>query len=149
MDTVVVTAKSIATYKNKKILSTILNTLKQLMFLIIIKRFVFDNNSTMAIIYICSATAIGTYMAHIIFDNFEKEKIYYIDITPPNKKEGKFLADKLNKNFAIKTYKGFINKEEVLCCKVFTTSKKETKDALSCIPENYKYHIMETQNYSS
>jgi hypothetical protein len=62
LDNVIMTGKSIATYKNKKILSSILVVMSQLMFYTIIKQVISDN-SMFTIIIVSVASGIGNYIA--------------------------------------------------------------------------------------
>lgn len=72
IDNIIQTLKSIATYRNKKILSSLLVIISQLMFYIIIKQVISDN--TMLTIFIVSiASGIGNFVAFIIADYFKAD----------------------------------------------------------------------------
>ena len=79
IDNVIITAKSLATYKNQKILSSILVIVSQLIFYLVIEQVI--NDSTMlAIIIVSVSSGIGNYVAFMINDKFKKDDkwIYYL-----------------------------------------------------------------------
>lgn len=79
IDNIILTAKSLATYKSQKILSSILVIISQLLFYLVIDQVI--NDSTMlAIIIVSISSGIGNYMAFIINDKFKKDDkwIYYL-----------------------------------------------------------------------
>ena len=74
-DNVITTAKSITTYQNRKILTSILVIISQFMFYFIVKSIVNDG-STMSTIIVCVCSGIGTYLAMFINDRFKKDSTY-------------------------------------------------------------------------
>lgn len=72
LDNVIITGKSIATYMNKKLLSSMLVIISQLMFYIIIKQVISDN-SMLTIIVVSIASGIGNYIAFEIADHFKSD----------------------------------------------------------------------------
>lgn len=75
IDNVITTAKSITTYQNKKITTSILVIISQFMFYSIIKSIVSDG-STLSTIVVCVCSGVGTYIAMCISDRFKKDATY-------------------------------------------------------------------------
>lgn len=71
LDNVVLTFKSIATYKEKKILSSILVVISQLIFYLVIDK-VIEDNTLLAIIIVSVSSGIGNLLAFTISDKFKK-----------------------------------------------------------------------------
>lgn len=74
-DNVITTAKSITTYQNKKVLTSVLVVISQFMFYFIVKSIVTDG-STLSTIIVCICSGIGTYAAMVINDRFKKDATY-------------------------------------------------------------------------
>ena len=84
IDNVILTAKSLATYKGQKILSSILVIISQLIFYLVIDQVI--NDSTMlAIIIVSVSSGIGNYLAFIINDKFKKDDVWQNIITSSDK----------------------------------------------------------------
>ena len=84
LDNIIMTAKSLATYKGHKILSSILVAVSQLLFYLIIDQVV--NDSTLAAIIIVSiSSGIGNYLAFMINDKFKKDDVWQNTITASDK----------------------------------------------------------------
>lgn len=72
LDNILTTYKSITTYQNKKILSSILVIINQFMFYFVIQQVISDSSIT-SIIIVSLASGIGTYVAFLINDMFKKD----------------------------------------------------------------------------
>ena len=72
IDNIILTAKSIATYQNRKLLSSILVVISQLLFYIVIKQVVADD-SLITIATVSVGSGIGTYIAFLINDKYKKD----------------------------------------------------------------------------
>ena len=84
IDNVILTAKSLATYKGQKILSSILVIISQLIFYLVIDQVI--NDSTMlAIIIVSVSSGIGNYLAFIINDKFKKDDVWQNIVTSSDK----------------------------------------------------------------
>lgn len=84
LDNIIMTAKSLATYKGQKVLSSILVAVSQLLFYLIIDQVV--NDSTLAAIIIVSiSSGIGNYIAFLINDKFKKDDVWGNTITSSDK----------------------------------------------------------------
>ena len=70
-DNIVLTAKSIATYKEQKIFSSILVVISQLIFYLVIDQVISDN-TMLAIIIVSVSSGIGNYIAFEINNRFKK-----------------------------------------------------------------------------
>lgn len=75
IDNVITTAKSITTYQNKKLVTSILVVISQFMFYFIVKSIVTDGSIESTII-VCICSGIGTYIAMLISDRFKKDSTY-------------------------------------------------------------------------
>lgn len=74
-DNIIITAKSITTYQNKKIISALLVVISQFLFYLIIQQVISDN-STLSIVVVSISSGIGTYIAFLINDIFKKDILY-------------------------------------------------------------------------
>ena len=79
-DNIILTAKSIATYKGQKLLSSVLVTISQLIFYVIIDQVVNDSTLT-SILIISIASGIGNYLAFMINDKLKKDDVWTNIIT--------------------------------------------------------------------
>lgn len=95
------------------------------------------------------ATAIGSLISFIISSKIEKDQVWIFDIIPNTNKDGKEFADNIrNNNVPIMTYIGFgVDKEKVLCSKIYSHSKEHSKLIENLIPSDFTYHISEVKNY--
>lgn len=72
LDNIILTIKSITTYQSRKILSSFLTVVSQLIFYTIIEKVVAD--SSLRTVWIVSlSSGVGTYLAFIISDRFQKD----------------------------------------------------------------------------
>ena len=71
-DNVILTAKSITTYKEQKLLSSVFTTISQLIFYLIIKE-VTSDNTLLAIFIVAISSGIGNYVALIINNKIKKD----------------------------------------------------------------------------
>lgn len=70
-DNIINTAKSISTYKEQKILSSILTIISQLIFYLVISQ-VIEDNTILAIIIVSVSSGVGNYIAFEINNRFKK-----------------------------------------------------------------------------
>lgn len=106
------------------------------------------SDSIMGIFLICLATFLGSYLPTKFIDKWEGDKVFIFEISPNTNKNGKEFADLIrDQNLAIVTYKVYNDqKEQVLCSKVYSQSKQESKLIESLIPSSFKYSIMEVRD---
>lgn len=83
LDNIILTAKSIATYKECKIISSILVVISQLIFYLVIDQ-VINDNTLMAIIIVSISSGIGNYIAFLINNKFKKDTKWSFIITSSN-----------------------------------------------------------------
>lgn len=83
LDNIIITAKSIATYKEQKIFSSILVIISQLIFYLVISQ-VINDNTIMAIVIVSISSGIGNYIAFIINNRFKKDTKWTFVITSSN-----------------------------------------------------------------
>ena len=127
-DNIVLTAKSIATYKEQKILSSILVIISQLIFYLVIDQVISDN-TLMAIIIVAVSSGIGNYIAFEINNRFKKAAKWTFVITSSNKEELKTFCDYLVEH-KIKyiVCNGYNRKwDETVNVMVFSKSKEESR----------------------
>lgn len=82
-DNIILTAKSIATYKEKKVLSSILVVISQLIFYLVIDQ-VIEDNTILAIVIVSVSSGIGNYVAFLINSKFKRDTKWTFIITSSN-----------------------------------------------------------------
>lgn len=82
-DNIIQTAKSISTYQEKKILSSILTVISQLLFYLVISQ-VIEDNTLLAIVIVSVSSGIGNFLAFKINDRFKKAAKWTFVITSSN-----------------------------------------------------------------
>lgn len=127
-DNIVLTVKSLATYKGQKILSSILVIISQLIFYLIIQQVVNDN-TLLAIIIVSISSGIGNYIGFLIDDKFKKDDVWENTITSSDKEMLVGLCTML-KEYKIKyllfnTYTRSF--KESLTITIFSKTKAESK----------------------
>jgi uncharacterized protein YebE (UPF0316 family) len=75
LDNIITTAKSITTYQNKKIVTSLLVVISQFIFYTVIKSVVSDS-SILSIATVCICSGIGTYIAMYLNDQFKKDATF-------------------------------------------------------------------------
>lgn len=142
IDNALGTFKTIYLQKERYVLGAIFNSFATFFYLMAIVQ-VAKSNNIYSIIAMCVATFIGTYLPGLFIKKSERDKLYIFDITADDFSTGKTFADVIrSKNIAIKTtvsYDTEMNK--VLSCKVYCSTKKESKTVNKLIPEKFKYHV--------
>jgi hypothetical protein len=83
LDNIILTAKSIATYKEQKIFSSILVIISQLIFYLVINK-VINDNTIMAIVIVSVSSGIGNYIAFMINNKFKKDTKWTFVIASSN-----------------------------------------------------------------
>lgn len=128
IDNCIMTAKSLAQYKHKKILSSALVALSQLLFYVLIKQIVNDG-SWLSIWIVVAASFIGNYIAFIINDKFKKDDVWENIITSSDKEMLINLCTMLKehkiKYLLFNTYNRSFN--ESLTVMIFSKTKAESK----------------------
>lgn len=94
LDNIIITAKSIATYKEQKILSSILVVISQLIFYLVISH-VINDNTILAIVIVSISSGIGNYIAFTINNKFKKDTKWTFVIASSNIEDIKNLCSYL------------------------------------------------------
>ena len=82
-DNTIQTAKSISTYKEQKILSSVLTVISQLIFYLVISQ-VIEDNTLLAIVIVSVSSGLGNYIAFAINSKFKKAAKWTFVITSSN-----------------------------------------------------------------
>lgn len=84
IDNIVLTAKSLTTYKGMKIISSILVVISQLLFYLVIDQ-VINDSTILAIVIVSISSGIGNYIAFMINDKFKKDSKWTFFLTSSDK----------------------------------------------------------------
>lgn len=127
MDNALATAKTVYISKERYLRGAVFASLSTYFYLIAIVR-IANNSSNGALIAMCIATFIGTYMPGKLIKKSEKDKLYIFDITGGSFDLAVNLADNIRKeNIAIRTEVAYNeNVEKVLVLKVYCATKNES-----------------------
>lgn len=147
LDCILGTGKGILLNKSQGFWASVISAIGTLFSLIVLVKIV-RVNSIYGMIIISFATFLGTYIPIVVAKKIEKEKVFVFNITPDTNENGKMFADLIRENnIPVLTYKGYGDTiEQVLCCKIFSQSREESKLIENMIPEDFKYHVIETKN---
>lgn len=128
--------------KDRGVLSSIMSGVATMAYMVIIV-----DVETAFIVSI--ATSIGSLISWLLSKKVEKDKVHIFDIIPDGNENGKDFADNIRENnVPIMTYIGFgEDMSKVLCSKIYSHSKENSKLIESLIPDSFKYHISEVKNY--
>ena len=96
LDNIISTAKSIATFKEQKVLSSILVVVSQLIFYLVINH-VINDSTIMAIVIVSISSGIGNYIAFIINNKFKRDTKWTFVITSADIYDVQRLCDYLVK----------------------------------------------------
>ena len=97
LDNIILTAKSIATYKEHKIISSILVVISQLIFYLVINQ-VINDNTILAIIIVSVSSGVGNYIAFLINSKFKKDAKWTMVLTSSDVEDVKHLCNYLASN---------------------------------------------------
>lgn len=97
LDNIILTFKSISTYKEQKIISSILVVVSQLIFYLVIDQVISDN-TLMAIIIVSVSSGIGNYIAFIINNKLKKDVKWTFVITSSNLNDIQKLCNYLSEH---------------------------------------------------
>ena len=128
VDNMVITAKNITTYQEKKIISSILVIVSQLLFYLVINK-VINDNTMLAIIMVSVSSGIGNYIAFAINNKFKKDTKWTFVITSSDIEDIKGLCNYLS-NHKIKyiANDGYTRKgEHTINVIVFSKTKNESR----------------------
>jgi uncharacterized protein YebE (UPF0316 family) len=97
VDNLILTAKTITTYKGLKIISAVLTVVSQFMFYFVISK-VLDDDTMTTIIIVSISSGVGTYLAFIINQRFKKDAKWTNLLTCTDIEDIKKLCDVLREN---------------------------------------------------
>lgn len=97
LDNIILTAKSIATYKEYKIISSILVVISQLIFYLVIDH-VINDNTILAIIIVSVSSGIGNYIAFLINNKCKKDSKWTMVLTSSDVEDVKRFCNYLVAN---------------------------------------------------
>ncbi len=132
-DNIILTAKSILTYMNKRIISSCLVIVSQILFYTVVKQVISDN-SMITIFVVSAASGIGNYLAFPIVDKFTKDDKWYFYLTSSDKNDVENLCQYLVKhNIKYMANLGLTRKgEETINVTAFSRTKEQSR-----LIENY------------
>lgn len=127
IDNIITTGKTILTQKNKAFWASILVTISQFLFYVVIKQVVSDS-SWISISIVSIASGIGSYIAFYINDKISKETVYINLITSNDRSKMKAFGDYLRaEGIKIVTYEAYSDTiERTLAAMVFSRTKAES-----------------------
>ena len=140
-DNIVLTAKSIATYKEQKILSSILVVVSQLIFYLVIDQVISDN-TMLAIIIVSVSSGIGNYIAFEINNRFKKAAKWTMVIASSDIDGLKTFCDYIkSKNIKYIVCNGYNRKwNDTINIIVFSKTKEESRLITKHLESsNFKY----------
>lgn len=97
LDNIILTVKTIATYKEQRILSSVLVIVSQLIFYLVINH-VINDNTILAIIIVSVSSGIGNLLAFLINDKFKRDTKWTFVITSSDVEDIKTLCNYLATN---------------------------------------------------
>lgn len=127
-DNIIQTAKSISTYKEQKIISSLLTIISQLIFYLVISK-VIEDNTLLSIIIVSVSSGIGNYFAFLINDKFKRAAKWTFIITSSNLKDIQNLCGYLvERNIKYIANDGYTRKgEHTINVIAFSKSKDESR----------------------
>ena len=142
LDNALATAKTVFISKEKYLSGSLFNALSFLFYTMAFSKALKDD-SMFTTVAMCIAVFIGTYITGIVFRRSERDKLYIFDITSDTFQTGIAFADEIRENnLAIKTYVTYdSNMKKTLSCKVYCSTREESKIVNSLIKPNFKYNV--------
>lgn len=128
LDNVILTFKSITTYKEQKILSSILVIVSQLIFYLVIDQ-VINDNTLMAIVIVSVSSGIGNYIAFQINNRFRKDVKWVMLFTSSDVDKSKEFSNYLTKNKIKNVVSIGYNRcwDNAISIIIFSKDKKESR----------------------
>ena len=128
LDNIILTAKSLAQYKEQKILSSILVIISQLIFYFVISQII-EDNSILAIVIVSVSSGLGNLIAFQINDKIKKDTKWVFCIASSNLNDIQNLCNYLvEHNIKYIASDGYTRKwNETINVMVFSKSKDESR----------------------
>lgn len=128
IDNIIATEKTLLTQQNKAIAASILVTISQFLFYVLITEIVADSNM-ISIAVVSIASGVGSYIAFYINNKFSKETVYINIVTSNDKDKMKAFGDHMRaegiKVVTMPTYGDDI--EKTLTAMVFANTREQSK----------------------
>ena len=133
IDNILLTVKSLATYKEQRIFSSLLVVVSQLIFYLVISE-VINDNTMIAIIIVSVSSGVGNYLAFLINGVFRKDSKWSMVLTSSDKEDVMRLCEYLTTHNIKHVANHGINRkgEETIHIIAFSKTKNESK-----LIENY------------
>ena len=127
-DNIIQTAKSISTYKEQKVISSVLTIISQLIFYLVISQ-VIEDNTLLSIIIVSISSGIGNFVAFEINSRFKKAAKWTFVITSSNLNDVQKLCGYLAEhNIKYIANDGYTRKgEHTINVMAFSKSKDESR----------------------
>lgn len=144
LDNIISTAKSIATYKEQKVLSSILVIISQLIFYLVINQ-VINDNTIVAIVIVSVSSGIGNYIAFIINNKFKKDTKWTFVITSYDRPDIQRLCNYLvGHNIKYIANDGYTRKgERTINVIAFSKSKNDSRLIEKYLKESKSKYLKE------
>lgn len=144
LDNIILTAKSIATYKEQKVISSVLVAASQLIFYLVIDQ-VINDNTLMAIIIVSVSSGVGNYIAFIINNKFKKPVKWTFVITSSNTTDIRRLCSYLAEhNIKYIANDGYTRKgEHTINVMAFSKSKNDSRLIENFLKETESKYLKE------
>ena len=96
-DNIINTAKSISTYKEQKVVSSVLTIISQLIFYLVISQ-VIEDNTLLSIVIVSVSSGVGNYIAFALNSKFKKAAKWVFVLTSSDAEDVQRLCNYLAKN---------------------------------------------------
>lgn len=128
LDNIILTAKSLATYKEQKILSSVLVVISQLIFYLVIEQ-VIEDNTMLAIVIVSVSSGVGNLIAFFINDRLKQDDKWTMVVTSSSYAGLKEFCDYLkSQNIKYVCCNGYNrNWHETINVIVFSKTKDESR----------------------
>lgn len=145
IDNIVGTAKNIAQYQERKILSSVLVVVSQLLFYLLINK-VIEDNSMLAIVIVAVASGIGNYIAFLINAKFRKDAKWVLLFTSSDVDKSKEFSNYLVENGIRNVVSQGYDRtwENVINIIIFSKSKDESRVIAKYLKDSDFKYLLET-----
>ena len=137
LDNIILTAKSLATYKEQRILSSVLVIISQLIFYLVIGE-VINDNTMLAIIVVSVSSGVGNYIALVLNERLKKDikwcMIFTSSDVDKSKRFSEYLKENNIKNIILKGYNR--SWSDVISIIIFSKNKAESRLIMQYLKES-------------